>query len=176
MKTKKSIATTLCYTSYIKYIAIQLITKYCCLLCIEIDGKLPICIYNISNRDTYWGKPHTPFRKDVIQISKMKKQRQLNIRLYDNDYEKIISRAKKYNMSITDYILQSTTKEKVLVIEDGKEMLKNIIYELNKIGTNLNQQSKLAYHGSITVIKYDFEKEFNKIWQFVSFLSQKVEI
>lgn len=68
------------------------------------------------------------------------------IRLNSQDKEIIQGYAKTAGLSLSEYMLQASKNESVVVIIDGKE----ILHQLSKIGTNLNQLAILAHQGRIT--------------------------
>ena len=66
---------------------------------------------------------------------KRKRNKTLTVRLTENEYNLIRSKAKKAKMSITDYIVALSNELPIKVSEDVKPLL----IELKRIGNNLNQ-------------------------------------
>lgn len=66
---------------------------------------------------------------------KRKRNQTLTVRLTPSERREIIRRAEKSRMSLTDYILASSTQTEIHVAEDTRPL----IAELKRIGNNLNQ-------------------------------------
>ena len=75
------------------------------------------------------------------------KNKRMNIRLTQAEYDAISKRAKRANLTLTEYITKSCLGKQIFVI-DG-------IDELNRqhraLGNNINQLTKLANSGQIRV-------------------------
>lgn len=113
-----------------------------------------------------WGIPQTPLsnltadREEVITMSKYEANRKRNIekrvRFTQAEWTMVQDRMKRcgYN-SFNEYCCMMLINGCILVIDDRKE-LKEYIYEINKIGTNINQ---IAYIGNTTgcISKKDVE-------------------
>ncbi len=98
-------------------------------------------------------------RKELEDISTRSKR--VNARLTETEYKKIESRAKKANMSISQYLILSATNDTVFIFIG----LKDIIHHLSKIGNNINQLTILAHQGKLKVIDLSgFKKEIHEIW------------
>lgn len=76
----------------------------------------------------------------------MNKDAKLSIRISTEDLENIKRRAKQARMSQSDYITHCCLGRQVVVIEDLKEVLK----QLRAIGSNLNRITMLANMGRIS--------------------------
>ena len=76
----------------------------------------------------------------------MNKDAKLCIRIFTEDLENIKRRARQARMSQSDYITHCCLGRKVVVIEDLKEVLK----QLRAIGSNLNRITVLANMGRIS--------------------------
>ena len=88
------------------------------------------------------------------------KNKRMNIRLTQAEYDAISERAKRANLTLTEYITKSCLGKQIFVI-DG-------IDELNRqhraLGNNINQLTKLANAGQIRVINLDeFLAEYGAI-------------
>jgi len=93
--------------------------------------------------------------------------KKITIRVTDEMNEKLLDESKKLNISKNAYINILLTKRKVNIF-DGK---KDILLELNRIGNNLNQLTRLANSHIINVVDLkDFKSELKNIWQFLSAL------
>lgn len=70
----------------------------------------------------------------------------MHIRISSEDKAAICKRAGDIGMSVGEYMIRSAREDKTVVILDGKE----ILHQLSKIGTNLNQLTILCHQGKIT--------------------------
>lgn len=93
--------------------------------------------------------------------------KKITIRVTDEMNDKLLYESKKLNISKNAYINILLTKRKVNIF-DGK---KDILLELNRIGNNLNQLTRLANSHIINVVDLkDVKSELKNIWQFLSAL------
>ena len=103
----------------------------------------------------------------------MIKNSDIHLRVDEKLKEKIKSQSKKANMTMSEYINRVLKNKNIVVIEDGKE----IYYELNKIGNNVNQIARKLNSGIATrndIKSLDnISKELNKIWQLLNLLMSK---
>lgn len=81
----------------------------------------------------------------------MKKDRTFSIRIADEDLQTIKRKAKQARLSQGDYVTRCCLGRQVVVIEDLKEVAK----QLRGIGNNLNQLTVLANMGRVTVANLD---------------------
>lgn len=89
------------------------------------------------------------------------KSRRINLRVTENEYQKIVAKAKKANLSISRYVSLSAMNKEIIFFDDIKEMN----YELSKIGNNLNQLTMLAHQGKIKEVNLKKTNEtFSGIW------------
>ena len=102
----------------------------------------------------------------------MKKDAQICLRLTKNQKERILKKAKLTNMNITDYMIIAGIKRKINVTNIPD--LQDVKIELKRIGTNINQLTKLANERIINTVNFDeFKSEVSKIWQLLNLLIQK---
>lgn len=100
----------------------------------------------------------------------MPKDKKINIRLTEKEKNLIESKAKKYNMTITKFIVSSCLKDKIIII-NGLDKIDN---ELRRIGNNINQLTRLANEKIITEVNLkELRMEVNNIWQLLKQLAQK---
>lgn len=100
----------------------------------------------------------------------MPKDKKINIRLTEKEKNLIESKAKKYNMTITKFIVSSCLKDKIIIING----LDKIDTELRRIGNNINQLTRLANERIITEVNLkELRMEVNNIWQLLKQLVQK---
>lgn len=92
----------------------------------------------------------------------MVKNKQLHIRISEQDYNYIKEKSKKANLTITGYVTKSALNKKIYVADGYKEF----ISELRKIGINLNQIAKSCNAGiNKNPNVSEFQKDINRIWQ-----------
>ena len=99
----------------------------------------------------------------------MKKNKRINARATEKEYEKILLKSKKSKLSISDYIILSALGEEIIVIEELKDMVHNVA----KIGNNINQLTVLAHTKRINVVDLKgFKDELNNMWQILNELTK----
>lgn len=81
----------------------------------------------------------------------MRKNKTFSIRIAEEDLQTIRQKAKQANMSQGDYVTRCCLGRQVVVIEDLKEVAK----QLRGIGNNLNQLTVLANMGRIDAANLD---------------------
>lgn len=100
----------------------------------------------------------------------MNKDKRINIRLTEKEKNLLETKAKKCNITVTQYILKSCLKDNIIVING----LDKVDSELRRIGNNLNQLTRLANERIITVVDLkELRMEVNSIWQLLKQLVQK---
>lgn len=100
------------------------------------------------------------------------KAKQLNIRVTEQDYQRIVSRAKKANVSISAFMLTMALKGKFTFVSG----LPEISRELRFIGNNINQITRLSHEGKLKIINMDeFKKQMEVIWQSLNSLTRKAD-
>lgn len=98
------------------------------------------------------------------------KNKQLHIRLTNEDYDYIKERSQKANLTMTDYIMKSVFNKKIIVIEGYKE----VMAEIRKIGININQIARNWNMGLEEKSDIEEIQEFMvKLWQLLRFSKQK---
>lgn len=98
------------------------------------------------------------------------KNKRITIRIEEKLKEKIKLESEKSNMTMSQYINKCLNNKSIIVIEKGKE----IYYELNKIGNNLNQiakkvNSNIATSNDIKNLE-NISLELKEIWQLLNLL------
>ena len=99
------------------------------------------------------------------------KSKQINFRVSEKDYAKIMQRVTQSNLNLTSYFLTLALDGKIIVV-DG---LGETITELNRIGNNLNQITRL-FHQGIYPNGAEFLKlksEVREVWRSLSSLTRK---
>lgn len=102
----------------------------------------------------------------------MRKDAQICLRLTQNQKDKILKKAKLANMNITNYMINAGIKRKINVTNIPD--LYDVKIELKRIGTNINQLTKLSNERIINTVNFEeFKSEVAKIWQLLNLLIQK---
>lgn len=102
----------------------------------------------------------------------MRKDAQICLRLTQNQKDKILKKAKLVNMNITEYMINAGIKRKINVTNIPD--LYDVKIELKRIGTNINQLTKLSNERIINTVNFEeFKSEVAKIWQLLNLLIQK---
>lgn len=100
----------------------------------------------------------------------MQKNQKINIRLTKSEKMKIEENSKRYNMTISKFIISSCLKDKIIIVNG----LDKVEAELRRIGNNINQLTRLANEKIITVVDLkEVRMEVNNIWQLLKQLVQK---
>lgn len=64
-------------------------------------------------------------------------------------------------MTLSEYLIEHGLERDIIIIED----VKSFVYELRKIGNNINQLTHLANSGVIRTVYLDgFKEDMKKIW------------
>ena len=101
----------------------------------------------------------------------MKKTERIEIRVTPEEKMTITLKSKQANQSISEFIIKSSTGNKIIVINELPEM----ITELRRIGNNINQLTRLANSKVITCVDLEgTKKELQKLWQSLNLLTTKL--
>lgn len=91
----------------------------------------------------------------------MKKDNVITIRVTKQEKERSIKKSQKAEMTLSEYLIEQGLERDIVIIED----VKNLVYELRKIGNNINQLTYLANSGAIRTVYLDgFKEDMKKIW------------
>ena len=91
----------------------------------------------------------------------MKKDNVITIRVTKQEKEQLIRKSQKAEMTLSEYLIEQGLERDIVIIED----VKNLVYELRKIGNNINQLTHLANSGTIRTVRLDgFKEDMKKIW------------
>ena len=91
----------------------------------------------------------------------MKKDNVITIRVTKQEKERLIKKSQKAEMTLSEYLIEQGLERDIVIIED----VKNLVYELRKIGNNINQLTYLANSGAIRTVYLDgFKENMKKIW------------
>lgn len=101
----------------------------------------------------------------------MRKTERIEFRVTPEEKIKILNKCKEAEMNISGFLLESVDKCEIIVIPD----LKKVVYELNKIGVNINQLTLKANQGAKCIGLEDVKGELKKIWQLLNSLIIKLD-
>ncbi len=100
----------------------------------------------------------------------MKKTDRIEIRVTPEEKMLITLKSKQANQSISEFLIKSSTENKIVVINDLPQMTT----ELRRIGNNINQLTRLANSRIITCVDLEgTKKELQKLWQSLNLLTTK---
>jgi uncharacterized membrane-anchored protein len=93
------------------------------------------------------------------------RDKQLNIRLNEEEVKVMQKNIKKSKLSQSEYIRKSILQKNIIVIDEIKELM----VELKRVGNNLNQITRMMNSGEIkdskelTEVKNNLENIWNKV-------------
>ena len=91
----------------------------------------------------------------------------ITIRVTKQEKERLIKKSQEAEMSLSEYLIEQGLERDIVVIED----FKHFIYELRKIGNNINQLTHLANSGIIRTVYLDgFKDDLKKIWTGLNYI------
>lgn len=96
-------------------------------------------------------KPGPTLTRRCIKIENRKRNQTLSIRLTDSEKSAIYKKSKKAKLTLTEYILKSSFKTQIKVID-----LQLLLVELKRIGNNLNQITRKINSGAFN--SYNFSE------------------
>lgn len=102
------------------------------------------------------------------------RRKQMQIRMSDKEFLEAKKKIDRSKLNQNQYLLECVLDKEIIVL-DG---LGDLVYNLKKIGVNLNQIAKML--NSFRVINCQDElqqtqKELKKVWQTLNVLAQKVQ-
>lgn len=98
------------------------------------------------------------------------KNRQINFRVSDREYEQIHKKARQSKLDVSNYLLNCALGKEIVIVTG----LNEFHTELHRIGVNLNQLTKLANENKISCPNLDeMIKEVHGIWQLLNSLTRK---
>lgn len=96
-------------------------------------------------------KPGPTLTRRCIKIEKRKRNQTLSIRLTQSEKSAIYKMSKKAQLTLTEYILKSSLKSEIKVVD-----LQPLLVELKRIGNNLNQITRKINSGAFN--SYNFSE------------------
>ncbi|MEG0614129.1 MAG: plasmid mobilization relaxosome protein MobC [Oscillospiraceae bacterium] len=100
-----------------------------------------------------------------MAVKKRLRQKQLLIRLTEQEYENILLKSKTCNLSMSEYVRQMSV-DGVIIKRDF-----TAIKEINKIGVNINQiahkvnERDILIESDVADLQFQFEKLFEVIYE-----------
>jgi len=99
-----------------------------------------------------------------------RKAKIINFRTTQEDYERIKRRAENVGLNMTAYITTMALDGEIIVVPGRREAA----YELNRIGNNLNQLTRLCHEGTMTCPDLaGMKAEVRSVWQSLSSPTQR---
>ena len=86
-----------------------------------------------------------------LPLTMRKRNRTITIRCTDDEYERIHSKAQRYKLSLSDFVIRSALDKKIIVADGLDEVAK----QQKAIGRNLNQIAMLAHEGRLHSVRLD---------------------
>lgn len=116
-------------------------------LAAEAEGKKlsAYCIKVLSEASGYKKLEQDSIREKTETGIAKKKDTYISMRINADDKAIIEKLAEKAGISTSEFMIRAAMGEKILVLIDGKD----ILHQLSKIGTNLNQLTILVHKGKI---------------------------
>lgn len=98
-------------------------------------------------------------------MSNLKRKRQIKTRVNDEEFAIILEKSKLTNLSINKY-LKKIAVDGEIYVQDLKS-IHDLIFEINKIGQNINQIAKWANgHGGVNPSDVNYlKRQVESIWQ-----------
>ena len=95
-----------------------------------------------------------------------KKPQSIAFRVTIEQYKMIKEKAKKSNLSITDFIVKSCFDKEIIIVNDVRELMK----ELHAVGRNLNQLTTRANMKQLEVV--DLKPTYMKLVEIYTVLTE----
>ena len=77
-----------------------------------------------------------------------KRNRTISIRCTEEEYERVHRKAELHGLKLNDFVLRSALGKKIIVAQG----LDEVVRQQKAIGNNLNQLTRLAHEGKVSVI------------------------
>ncbi|WIV11168.1 plasmid mobilization relaxosome protein MobC [Proteiniborus sp. MB09-C3] len=91
----------------------------------------------------------------------------ISFRVNEKENKRIEEKARKANMTVSEYLRYAALNKKIIVIEEFKELTK----DLRGISRNLNQLTLLAHQGRISYINTDdMQNKISEIFERISLI------
>lgn len=121
------------------------------------------------------GKPSkTTLVKSKIEviILKAEKIKRLNCRVSEEEYKSFEKKVEKSKLTKSEFMRKSILEKDIIVIDD----IKDIVFQMKAIGTNLNQLTRAVNSGEVENIKelQEMKRELDNVWREVLKALKKV--
>lgn len=123
-------------------------------------------------------KMASDFEEDKAKKPRRKEAKQISFRVSDDEYLKLKQSAETLNMSVPAFVKSKAQGSRLATPKIDVETRKNIVRDLNSMGTNINQIAKWFNSNhemamNLSEAKYDdlllqikgFKEELNEVWQ-----------
>ncbi len=77
-----------------------------------------------------------------------KRNKTISIRCTEDEYAKVHQRAEQHGLKLNEFVLKTALGKKIIVAEG----LADVVRQQKAIGNNLNQLTRLAHEGKVSVI------------------------
>lgn len=110
-------------------------------------------------------------------MKKRIRNRQIVIRLSEDEYEILKEKVKKSGKTQQEFLIRLIKNKKII----NTFFLERLVFEFRKIGININQLTKFLNENNkvsdenLTKEFLEFKKEFEKIWQLLRQLIQNLK-
>lgn len=96
-------------------------------------------------------------------MANRKRNNSVILRLNDEEFAELTKRSEQCKLTKQEYLLRCSLQKEIVVVNEGSEILKQLI----RIGTNINQIAKVANSTSkIDLEKVeDLKREVGLLWQ-----------
>lgn len=98
--------------------------------------------------------------------------KQLNFRLSETELEEFEKNVEKSKLKKSEYLRKCILDKEIIVIDD----IKDLVFQMKAIGTNLNQLTRAVNSGEVQNIKelQEMKIELDKVWREVLKALKKV--
>lgn len=111
---------------------------------------------------------------ELVPGENRKRQKMVNIRLSDEEYEAVQGKADKMGMTVPAYLRELALRQKIRPPLIDKDGALEISKQVRAIGNNINQMAKKANEGKVQVLDLRLVKiELNEIRRLLSSLLGK---
>lgn len=77
-----------------------------------------------------------------------KRNKTISIRCTEDEYSRVHQRAERYGLKLNEFVLKTALGKKIIVAQG----LDEVVRQQKAIGNNLNQLTRLAHEGKVSVI------------------------
>ena len=77
-----------------------------------------------------------------------KRNKTISIRCTEDEYSRVHQKAERYGLKLNEFVLKTALGKKIIVAQG----LDEVVRQQKAIGNNLNQLTRLAHEGKVTVV------------------------